>query len=187
MMSGLGLRELEWHAPVWRDAGLYLNIISALEDSEPVFEDIHSTYTFLNSDFRRTLMMLQLASVRPCLSSAPFITNDVSLQSTTSKCSYIPRFTSNPVAIAQGFQLNEPTKLPSQFLDGNGEKWSLSLKRGIAEKLRMLEGNSCCLDMVFNTKWDEGGGCCMEDHWKMADAMSCASLMSDVRIMLIMT
>ena len=197
MMEGLGLREIVWKSPDWKDALLNLSAIATLEGSEPVLEDIHRTYTILNYDFRRTLMMLQLASVKPCPSTVTTIKNEFSITGSSAEHSQRSdiRLMPSPVAIARGFYSSGVIESSSHFLDGKGVNWILTPKgSSMAERYRILEGDISFLEMVFNNEGDyilssdsnstvkaKTDLKSVNDLWLMADSMSCALCLSDVR------
>jgi hypothetical protein len=187
-MDSLGLRELEWRTPDLRDAMLHLQIISAVEGVPHSFESMRRTFIFCQCDFRRTLMLLQLASLNQA-NQTDLVS--ASLHTVGSQSSSLP----NAVSVANGLFRLGTSESESQFVGEHGILKQISFKAGMARTSRMLEDADGFLDALFNTTW--GSFDLLEtDHTtknraeldrmleisQLTDAMSHALLLSEVGV-----
>jgi hypothetical protein len=146
MIDSLGLRELEWRTPDVKDAMLHLQIISAVEGVPHTFEAMRRTFNFFQCDFRRTLMILQLASLNQAnqMEMVP-----ASLQPGGYQLSSLPR----AVSVANGLLRLGTLEQESQFVGENGTLQKISFKAGMVRTSHMFEEATGFLDALFNTTW----------------------------------
>ena len=185
MMDGIGLRELTWRSPDWKEAVLYLHLIAAVEGSDQGWKEIQHTYSFLDFDFRRTLMHLQLSSVNPTRDHS-MNTNNLNSNFEHAESNLLPR----TLAAATGFSRFSEFNSVSNF---GGKPFTISLKEGMARTHRVFDEGDTFLDVLFQTERYKGESLeigktskgkaeldKLEEMCQIADAMSCASYLSQV-------